>query len=223
VSDCHELRPLLGAYVLGALEPEETAQVREHVLACPGCAAEHARLAPLPALLTLAAGAEAAAAEPPPAALEERLLDAVARETPARSRRRPRRRLAWAATGLATAAVAAGVLVLVLGAGGDPGRYGVTLKASTAAPHATAWATLRPVEGGTAMRLWVEGMPRDANTVYEVRCDSPSWSASAGTFRVGADGKVAVTLTTAARLGEYTTIKIVRRTDHRLVFSGPLI
>jgi Putative zinc-finger len=221
VSGCHELRPLLGAYVLGALEPDEAAQVREHVLICQGCAAEHARLAPLPALLTLAAGAEAAAAEPPPAALEERLLDAVARETPARSRRRPRRRLAWVATGLATAAAAAAVLVLVLG-GGEPSGYDVTLQASAAAPHAAAWATLRSVEGGTSMRLWVEGMPRDAATVYEVRCASPTWSASAGTFRVGPDGKAYVTLTTAARRGEYETIKIVRRTDHRVVFSAAL-
>jgi anti-sigma factor RsiW len=223
VSGCHELRPLLGAYVLGALEPEEAAEVREHVLICQGCAAEHARLAPLPALLTLAAGAEAAAAEPPPAALEERLLDAVARETPTRSRRRPRRRLAWAATGLATAAVAAGVLLLVLGGSGEPSGYGVKLRASTAAPHAAAWATLRSVEGGTSMRLWVEGMPRDAATVYEVRCGSPTWSASAGTFRVGSDGKAVVSLTTAARRGEYNTIKIVRRTDHRVVFSAALI
>jgi len=72
------------------------------------------------------------------------------------------------------------------------------------------------------MHLWVEGMPRDANAVYEVQCDSPNWSASAGTFRVGPDGKAYVTLTTAARRGEYNMIRIVRRADHRVVFSASL-
>jgi anti-sigma factor RsiW len=222
VSQCHELRPLLGAYVLGALDPEEAAQVREHVASCQSCAAEHARLAPLPGLLTLAAGAEAAAAEPPPAALEERLLDAVARETTTHSRRRPRRRLLWGAGGLAAgAAAAAVVVVLAVGAGGSAG-YDITLHPSAAAPRATAWATVHPVSGGTAMRLWVQGMPRDANVVYEVRCDSPNWSASAGTFRVGRDGKASVNLTTAARPGEYDWIHVVRRADHRVVFSAPI-
>jgi anti-sigma factor RsiW len=217
---CGELRLLLGAYVLGALAPEEAAEVRAHVAACPACAAEHAGLAPLPGLLTLAAGAEAAAAEPPPAALEERLLDAIAAQPP-RRRRRPRHPRLVLAGAVAALAVAAGTVALVVG-GADPVRYDVTLQASAAAPRASAWAELEPVQGGTAMHLWVSGMPADPDTVYEVRCDWKSWSASAGTFRVGPDGKAYVVLTTAARRGEYDAIRIVRRGDDRVVFRAGL-
>src|SRR5918912_893317 len=106
---CRDLRPLLGAYVLGALEPEEAAAVREHVATCTACAAEHTRLAPLPGLLTLAEGAQRATDKPPSPAMEERLLDAIAREAPRRRpARRPvrRRMLGWAAAGLTAAALA---------------------------------------------------------------------------------------------------------------------
>jgi hypothetical protein len=48
---CDETTLALGAYVLGALEPVERRQVREHLSTCPACAAEAADLAGLPALL----------------------------------------------------------------------------------------------------------------------------------------------------------------------------
>jgi anti-sigma factor RsiW len=35
---------LLGAYVLGVMEPVEARRVREHLAACPLCAREHAAL-----------------------------------------------------------------------------------------------------------------------------------------------------------------------------------
>jgi anti-sigma factor RsiW len=228
VTDCHELRLLLGAYVLGALDADEAGAVREHVAECPGCAAEYARLAPLPGLLTLAAGAEAAVAEPPPPALEERLLDAVALEAPPRHRRRRlewrRPRRSWLAAGAVTAALAAAVagVVLTRGDGGPPPGYGVTLQASAAVPRASAWAQLQQVTGGTSMKLWVKDLPRDAGAVYEVHCDAPGWTASAGTFRVGPDGSAHVVLTTAARRGQYDAIRIERRSDHRVVLTASL-
>jgi anti-sigma factor RsiW len=221
--DCHDLRPLIGSYVLGGLDPEEAEAVRAHLATCPGCAAEHARLAPLPGLLTMAAGAEAATAEPPPAALEERLLDAIARETP--ERRRPRwrpRRPGWIAAGLVTAVAAAALAGFVLTRDGTPAGYDVTLQASAAAPRASAWAQLHQVSGGTAMNLWVKGLPRDDRAVYEVHCDAPGWTASAGTFRVGPNGAAHVVLTTAARRGQYDAIRVVRRNDHRIVFTASL-
>ncbi|HWT26293.1 MAG TPA: zf-HC2 domain-containing protein, partial [Solirubrobacteraceae bacterium] len=79
---CTHVRQQLGAYVLGALERDEAALVSSHLASCPDCAAEHRSLAGLPALLDLAAGLEVT---PPRRALEERVLDAVARE---RGRRR---------------------------------------------------------------------------------------------------------------------------------------
>ena len=74
---CAHVREELGGYVLGALEPDERDAVAAHLAGCPACAAEHARLAGLPALLRHADGLEIPAAPP---AVEERLLDRVARE-----------------------------------------------------------------------------------------------------------------------------------------------
>ena len=48
---CPEAPGDLGAYVLGALEPDERRRVDEHLRDCPACAAELADLATLPTLL----------------------------------------------------------------------------------------------------------------------------------------------------------------------------
>ncbi|MEU6592311.1 anti-sigma factor [Streptomyces sp. NPDC046881] len=53
-----DLRLALGAYVLGALPPEEAEPVRAHLAHCAECQAEHARLAGLPALLATVTLAE---------------------------------------------------------------------------------------------------------------------------------------------------------------------
>ena len=70
------------------------------------------------------------------------------------------------------------------------------------------------------MHLWVKGLPRDPDAVYEVLCDAEMWTASAGTFRTDAEGHAYVVLTTALRKGEYNGIRVVRRwhaADGRLV------
>ena len=66
---------------------------------------------------------------------------------------------------------------------------------------------------GTEVHLWVRGLPRE-EAVYEVLCDAPNWTATAGTFRTDAEGRAYVVLTTALRQGEYDAIRIVRR-GHR--------
>ena len=42
------VREALGAYTLGALDPDEAAAVRRHLAECRACAAEHDALVPLP-------------------------------------------------------------------------------------------------------------------------------------------------------------------------------
>ena len=68
--------------------------------------------------------------------------------------------------------------------------------------------------------MWVKGLPPGGDTVYEVHCERPGWSASAGTFRTDARGRAVVVLTTAARLGEYESIRVVRRSDTTDVLTG---
>lgn len=234
MSECDRMRHSLGAYVLGALEAEEEAAVHRHVETCPGCAAERDSLAPLPELLTLAGGAEAATAEPLPAAFEERLLDAYARDRvvrPHRRRRFPRLRrrvrVRWitAAAGAAAVAAAAVIAVTLVSGGEERPRYNLALQSTGAVPEANARGRLESADEGTELRLWVRGLPGDPRVVYEVLCEAPGLRASAGTFRVDADGRAYVRLNTAARRGEYDLIRIVRRSREpsgRLVTSDVL-
>ena len=221
MSTCDHVRTELGGYVLGALDPAEADAVREHLERCSECAREHASLAGLPALLTLAEPIESA---PPLApAVEERVLDAVARERPRRAPR-PARRLLGRPRLLipAVAAVAAAVIAVVLAVSGDGRRtYDITLRpvgGSTAAGH----TQLQSTNGGTRLHLWVKGLPADPNVVYEVQCDAAHWSASAGTFRADAHGRAVVVLTTAARRGDYDSIRVVRRSSDTDVLTASL-
>jgi anti-sigma factor RsiW len=216
---CEHMRPALGVYVLGGLDPDEAAAVRRHLETCPECAAEHDALAPMPGLLSLAGGAEKAAAEPLSPAFEERLLDAYAREKATRPRRRFRRwhmpRPRWLAVGAVGAAAAAAVIaVAVIGEEEEPARsYQVSFQNVSGPQTARAAANLESDDEGTEIHLWVRGLPAE-NAVYEVLCDAEEWTATAGTFRTDADGRAYVVLTTALRKGEYNAIRIVRR-GHR--------
>jgi hypothetical protein len=212
MTGCDHVRPELGGYVLGALEPEEEAAVREHLMTCSECAAEHASVAGLPRLLALAA--PMAEAGPPAAALEERVLDATAGERPHRSPRR-RRLLRPRVLLPAVAALAAVVVAVVIALGGGGGErapgFEVALQ-PVAGGTASGRALLASDDAGIKMRLWVRGLPRDPGIVYEVQCDAPGWTASAGTFRADSHGRAYVVLNTAARRGEYDAIRVVRRT-----------
>jgi anti-sigma factor RsiW len=219
VTSCEHLRPSLGAYVLGALDPDEAASVRRHLETCPECAAELDALAPMPGLLQLAGGAEQAVESPLSPAFEERLLDAYARDHAASPRRRlrwRRPRPRWIAAGATAVAVAAAALAAVVFVGDDePARsYDVSFRTVDAPQGAGARANIESGDEGTTVHLWVRGLPRDESAVYEVLCDAEEWTATAGTFRTDADGRAYVVLTTALRRGEYNAIRIVRR-GHR--------
>ena len=215
---CEHLRSAVGAYALGALDPDEAAAVRRHLETCPECAALHDELAPLPGLLSLAGGADEAVEKPLSPAFEERLLDAFARDhhsSPRRPRlkwRMPRRR--WLAVGaVGLAAVAAAFVGIQVGRddGGSGAGYDLTFR-NVGAPQGTvAKAAVESTDEGTRVRLSIRGLPPDANAVYEVLCDAEMWTATAGTFRTDAEGHAYVIVTTAMRRDEYDAIRIVRR------------
>ena len=221
---CAELRPLLGGYVLEALEPDEAEAVRAHLPGCPGCAAELASLAELPRLLDLAAPV-AQPDEPLSPSSEEALLDRFARESdtarprPRKRRRLPRLGIAWTRPRVAvvSAVLAAALAVGAMSVldGGDDGRrarnYIVALKPGPAAPNAKARMSLYRVDNGTGIHLRVSGLQPGSMRVYEMLCESKNWSASAGTFRADAKGKAYVRLTTAARVGEYDRVRVVTK------------
>jgi hypothetical protein len=207
----------IGAYVLGALDQDDTRRVAAHLRTCPDCAVAHAELARLPALLDLSVATGATDEEPLPPAIEERLLDRFAHEhtEPARKPRwRPRLAVALPSA-LLGAAVACAALILILGFERAPARpasqYRLVMKPIGPAHNASARAGLRTTQEGTVVRLWVKNLPGGPQDVYEVFCDAKGWSASAGTFRVDAKGNGYVILTSAVKRGQYESLRIVRR------------
>jgi len=76
-----------------------------------------------------------------------------------------------------------------------------------------ARVALYPVRGGTGVHLWASGLPAGPGRVYEMLCEKRGWSASAGTFRADAKGHVEARLTTAARVGEYDSLRVVYRDE----------
>ena len=236
---CAECRSLVGGYVLGALEPDEAATVRRHITACPECAAEHARLADLPGLLTLVSS-EDSAAEHPPAALEEAVLDRFAREHRADRPDRPARRtlrarlaallrplrrpLPAAVAGALTAGAAAAALVLAIG-GDDPANeghvYGAKLTGTSAEADARAYAKLTTSSSGTRVYLKVRGLRGNPDDLYELWCvKDDGTKISAGTFRVDARGEAAVNLTTAAVPGQYQRMSVERKPGERVMVGS---
>jgi anti-sigma factor ChrR (cupin superfamily) len=99
VSTCAELRESLGAYVLGALEPDEAAAVEAHLASCERCRDELAELSPLPSLLSLvtlehASAAAIGSAPPMPSDLAlPRVLGQAREERAAQGRLRRRARV----------------------------------------------------------------------------------------------------------------------------------
>jgi Anti-sigma-K factor rskA/Putative zinc-finger len=227
---CAECRTLIGGYVLGALEPNETEQVRVHLAACPECAAEHARLADIPTLLAVAGGEEPAAERPPPA-LEEAVLDRFAHEH--RTARRPaagttlRARLfgllkplqrplpaatAGAFIAVLAAAVAIGIMPVGHSGGGSQETYSASLSGLSVAPAAHASARLQTSSAGTHVNLKVSGLRGNPDDVYELWCvRDDGTKISAGTFRVDPRGQAIVQMTTAAVPGEYHHMSVERR------------
>ncbi|MEV0581380.1 zf-HC2 domain-containing protein [Nonomuraea sp. NPDC050310] len=97
---CEEVRLSLGAHALGALEPEEAAEVDDHLATCDACLEEFTGLASLPPVLAKVTEKDIELVASPPPQVLDRLL-----ATKARRNRRGR----W------LMAVAASAAVLVVG------------------------------------------------------------------------------------------------------------
>ncbi|MFD9128826.1 anti-sigma factor family protein [Kitasatospora sp. NPDC059571] len=149
---------LLGAYVLGALEPDEAGSVEQHLLTCAPCRNEVAEMQDLERML---------GEVPPELFMEGRpeggdlLLQRTLRQ--ARSERGARQRRRWAAVGAAAAVVAAAVLGggVLLGRATAPDRAPVAVgpaPSGVASPPAGA-RTASLTDPGTGARMAVTMTP----------------------------------------------------------------
>lgn len=172
---CPEAADGLGAYVLGALEPDERARVEEHLRGCRTCTEELAGFGALPALMDRVRPDDLRPVGLAPSAdLFDRLSAAAA--PPRRNRART-----WAL-------VAAAVLV-VLGVGiGGTVRGADRDRAVTAAAGAVrATVVASTVDDGSALAVTVAGM-RPGEECRMVAVDTDGARHEAGTWPASAAG-----------------------------------
>jgi anti-sigma-K factor RskA len=221
--------PDLAGYVLGALDPGETAAFEQHLAGCDTCRAEVDELQGLPELMERAA--------PPievPPGLRQRTFAAVERAAGAR-RRAPLLRLVAVAAALMVALLG-GVVVSQLGGGGRGQVIELPLAAQPGV-SGRATAELRQVDGGVAIDMEVSGLaPNPPGSVYECWFVGPGDTleqpnrVSAGTFTIGASGRASLRMHSAADLRRFPVMGVTLETDgarpertgKKILVSGPI-
>ena len=211
MTDC-ERQHELGGYVLGGLEPDEAANVTDHLRGCATCRDHHAEIATTPDLLALAASA--------PPRLPPRVRDRVVAST---TRHRLRRR--WTAIAAAAAAVAAlaGGLVGWLVAPEPAPRIAVPLQAQEPF-EATGWAWLQAGDDEVRIELELTGLePLDEPEVYEAWL----YTADERILSIGqlpAVDDVTVELTAPGSFGDYRGLWVTAEPDLRdPAHEGPTV
>lgn len=215
-------REALGAYVLGALTPEEAAQVHGHLAGCAECRAEHDRMAGLPTLLA-AVPTEAWTNRPEPSRL---LLDSLLTKMRAERARSRNRSLAtiWGALAAAAAVIAAVVAWGATSAGDDP------TAAPAAATTAASWqlsgsneqrgisgeVTIVPVRWGSKLDVDLEGIPVGSRCRLVVT-DEAGRQWNAGSWNVNYDEELYWSGAVALRSDQIARIDVVTTQGSRLL------
>jgi Anti-sigma-K factor rskA, C-terminal/Putative zinc-finger len=215
MTPCLEYRESIAAFVLGALPPAEVTPLRAHLAGCEECDRYHDEMMALPPLLDMAGGVDGLAIEAP-AGLEDRSARQIAAEGASRKRpRRLRRPLLAGAGGLALGAAATLGIVFALGGfSGTASADAVDLAGTPSAPSAWGTADLKAGPHGTTIRLDADGLPPSKPGYhYEVWLTDGRHGISAGTFRVGADGKARCTLGTAGRAEYFHKVDVTVEPD----------
>jgi hypothetical protein len=177
-----------GAYVLGALSPEDRVAFERHLPGCPECAQSVRELAGLPGLLARVP-VEILDPEEPPTPVPDTLLPALVRRV-----RRSQQRRTWITGGLVAAAatIAIGAVGVATLGGDDDGTAGavptVTTSAPTASPTAapsTAAPVLMTPVGSEPISGWLSLTQVGWGTRLDLECTyaeedeayrDPTWS-----------------------------------------------
>ncbi|HEY7049986.1 MAG TPA: zf-HC2 domain-containing protein [Jatrophihabitantaceae bacterium] len=219
-----EMRDYLAAYVLDALEPDESARLEHHLATCDVCQAELAKVDWIPRLLPLvdlddlerleraAPGAEPAA--PPPALLDRLIADA------AREMRGPRGRRTAALVGAAALLLGAGGLAAVSdlpsSTGADHAAPTATAEATDPLTRISAQVTLSERSWGTQLGLTITGAYPGGTCQLVAHSDNGRID-TAATWVASSAGTAHVPGATAIPADHLTELDVVTVNGHQLV------
>ena len=206
------MRMSLGAYVLGALDPRERADMDAHLSGCEACREELAGLAAMPGLLGRVRLEDVVDAPPSPShAKLDRLLGRVRA-----ARRRRRRRLVVAgATAAVLAAAITGALLTQID-GGRPADQVTAVTAANPRTGVTARLELRPVAWGTEIRVRMRGVP-PGTRCRMVAVARDGTREVAGHWRASYEGAADVRAATAISRDQLRAISVVTAAGRPLV------
>jgi Putative zinc-finger len=213
----HELQFELGAYVMGALTPEERDVVDVHLASCPSCTQEMDELTRLPVLLDLLSVEEVAAmggetAKPSPDLVDRVVAAAVAE-------RRGNRRRRWlvsvaAAVVLIAGSSAAGVALS--SSSSQPTDQGIALSATNKATGTWARVTVQPKLWGASLNLKLTGVaPGEHCKLVAVGRDGSR--ETAGSWEATYHGAATVTGATSLTLSSTVSYDVVTFSGKELV------
>jgi hypothetical protein len=216
---CAEARLSLGAYVVGALDPDERITVEHHLDSCPACRDELAELAGLPGLLARVDVNDVLHGEPAaPPELLDRLLSRASTEN--RTARRRRFMAAAAAVAIASAGAAAAAAQIAEGhnsssttAAASSGRVLTAIDAGT---HVSARINEQPKNWGTAVRVQLTGVP-EGETCSLVVTNKSGQHEVAATWKVNYTGDVDVQGASAWAPADIASYAIVTDDGQQLV------
>lgn len=146
-------REWIGAYVLDALEPEETEEIRKHIAQCVECQDEVVSLTWIPPLLRTVQVDDVERIDRPLDPQSARVLDGLL----ARARHRSRARRAVAVLAVAAALVTGVVVFDHVTPGPAPTRV-ASVQTVDPRTHVTAAVTLRSRQWGTELHLDLRGV-----------------------------------------------------------------
>lgn len=218
-----EMQDYLAAYVLGALEPDETAAVQSHLIGCVDCQNEVAGLSRLPVLLSLVRVEEldtttAEPAQPPPARMLERLLAATrAEQNAAHERPRDRaRRLPRPAAALAVAAALVGTIGAFAMFGGRSAAPMTAIRAVDPATHVRATVVLIERSWGTELGLTIS-RAYPGKTCWLVAHADDGHVETAATWVASPHGTADVPGAIAIPAARITELDVIAANGHRIV------
>lgn len=205
----HDLQLDLGAYVLGALTPQEREVIDAHLSSCPECTAEMDEMTRLPVLLDLLPEAEVVAmgtgSARPPADLVDRVVAAAV----AQRRGQRRRRFAFASVAAVVLIAGSSAAAVGLSSSGSPAHQkGVVLDATNKTTGTWAQIDVASKQWGASLDLTLTGVPAGEHCRL-VAVGRDGSSEVAGSWEVTYLGKATVTGATSLPLSSTVSYDIV--------------